>query len=139
MKRFTHGEAGSEVRFVNIPKQHHGLKKELLQALAQVIEGGAFILGKEVQKLEQESARWCNVRYGVGVNSGTDALVLALRALDIGPGDEVIVPDFTFVATASAVALVGATPVLADIDPETYTLDPGEVRRRITPRTRALV
>ncbi|MEW6517392.1 MAG: DegT/DnrJ/EryC1/StrS family aminotransferase [candidate division FCPU426 bacterium] len=127
------------VRYVNIAAQHRALRPALLRAMDRVIQDGHFILGPETQALEKELAGRCRAGYALGVNSGTDALVLALRSLNIGPGHEVIVPDFTFVATASAVLLVGATPVLADVEPGTLTLDPAQAAAKVTPRTRALI
>jgi len=128
-----------QVRFLNLAAQNHALRKELLQKFEAVINSSQFILGPEGKALEQEIAVLVRSKFAVGVNSGTDALVLALKALDIGPGDEVIVPDFTFIATASAVSLAGAIPVLADIEPDTFTLDPKEVMRCLTKRTRAII
>jgi len=131
--------AASTVQFLDLPAQHRALKRPLLAAIGRVLDGAQFILGPETTALEAEIAALCQARHGLGVNSGTDALVLALRALDLGPGDEVIVPDFTFIATASAVVLAGAVPVLADIEPDTFTLDPAEVEKKITPRTKAVI
>jgi dTDP-4-amino-4,6-dideoxygalactose transaminase len=104
-----------------------------------VLDGGQFILGPEVQGFEQEAAAYLGVPHAIGVANGTDAIVLVLRALEIGPGDEVVCPAFTFYATAEAIASVGATPVFADIDPATLNLDPADVERRLTPQTRAIV
>src|ERR1700730_9232095 len=98
---------------------------------------GQVILGSEVAGLEAEIAQYCGVGHAVGCGSGTDALLLALHALDIGPGDEVILPTFTFFATAGSVCRTGARPVFVDIDPATYNLDPFQVESEITPRTRA--
>lgn len=127
------------VRFLNLPAQQRALRKPLLAAIERVLASSHFILGPEVTALEQEVAQLAQANFGVGMNSGTDALVLALKALNIGPGDEVIVPDFTFVATATAVLLAQATPVLVDIDPQTMNLDPRQVERRITRRTKAVI
>jgi len=104
-----------------------------------VLRSQQFVLGKEGAALEEEVARLCGVSYGVGVASGTDALILALRACGVRAGDEVVLPPFTFVATGSAVSALGAKPVFADISPGTWNIDPGELRRHITPRTRAVV
>ena len=98
-----------------------------------------FILGDEVSGLEQEIATYCDARHAIGCNSGTDALIIALQALGIGPGDEVITTPFSFFATASSICRVGATPVFVDIDPETFNLDPQAVEEAITPRTRAIM
>ena len=129
----------SPVKFINLPAQHKKLQAGLLAALERTLAGAHFILGPETQALEKEIAALCGAHFGLGVNSGTDALVLSLRALNIGPKDEVIVPDFTFMATASAVMLAGATPVLADVDPATYTLTPEAVKKCLTGRTRAVI
>jgi dTDP-4-amino-4,6-dideoxygalactose transaminase len=111
----------------------------LLEAIERVLASSRFILGPEGEALEAELAACCGVRHAVGVASGTAALHLALRALDVGPGDEVITPAFSFVASASAVVHAGARPVFADIDLETFALDPALVERLITPRTRAVI
>ncbi len=124
---------------IALTRQHAALKAELLEAMERVLASSRFILGPEVQALEAEVATVCGVRYGVGVASGTDALALALRALGVGPGDEVVTPAFSFVASASAILHVGAVPVFVDIDLETYALDPELVERAFTPRTKALV
>src|SRR3989440_2906327 len=110
-----------------------------MERLGEVVESGRFILGPNVQAFEQEAAQFLGVPRAVGVANGTDALVLALDAMGIGPGDEVICPAFTFYATAEAIARRGATPVFADIDPATLNLDSESVAERITPRTRAIV
>ena len=107
--------------------------------MEDVVRSQQFVLGKKGEALEEEVARLCGVTHGVGVASGTDALILALRACGARAGDEVVVPPFTFVATGSAVSALGAKPVFADISPGTFNIDPAEVRRRITPRTRAII
>jgi len=124
---------------IDLTRQHAALREELLAAAARVLASGRFILGPEGKALEAEVAALCGVRHGVGVASGTDALHLSLRALDVGPGDEVITPAFSFVASASAVLHAGARPVFVDIDLETFALDPAQVERAITPRTRAVI
>jgi dTDP-4-amino-4,6-dideoxygalactose transaminase len=111
----------------------------LKQRLGDVLDGGAFVLGPNVRAFEQEAAAHLGVPHAIGVANGTDAIVLVLRALEIGPGDEVVCPAFTFYATAEAIASVGATPVFADIDPQTLNVDPADVERRLTPRTRAIL
>jgi dTDP-4-amino-4,6-dideoxygalactose transaminase len=111
----------------------------MLEAADRVLASCRFILGPEVAALESELAALCGSRHGIGVNSGTDALVLALLAVGVKPGDEVITPAFSFVASASAVVMVQARPVFVDIDPVTYNLDPALVARAVTPRTRAIV
>src|SRR5215210_7934428 len=107
--------------------------------IAEVLDSGVFILGPNVLAFEEEAAAYLGVPATIGVANGTDALVLALDAMEIGPGDEVICPAFTFYATAEAIARRGATPVFADIDPATANLDVENVASRITPRTRAIV
>jgi UDP-N-acetyl-3-dehydro-alpha-D-glucosamine 3-aminotranferase len=111
----------------------------MLEAAERVLASCRFILGPEVAALESELATLCGSRHGIGVNSGTDALVLALLAVGVKPGDEVITPAFSFVASASAVVMIQAKPVFVDIDPVTYNLDPALVARAVTPRTRAIV
>jgi dTDP-4-amino-4,6-dideoxygalactose transaminase len=126
------------VPFVNIGAQHAPIKAELLDAIGRVIDSGMFVLGAEVEEFERAFADVCGSRYAAGVNSGTDALVLALRALGVGPGDEVITAANSFIASAGCAAMLGATPVLADVGDD-YNLDPAAVERAITPRTKAIV
>lgn len=127
-----------KIPYVDIARQHAPLKRDLLAAVEQVLDQGAFILGPQVAEFEAQFARLVQVPFAVGVNSGTDAMILALRALGIGPGDEVITAANSFVASASCVALVGAKPVLADVGPD-YNLDPAAAAAAITPRTRAII
>jgi dTDP-4-amino-4,6-dideoxygalactose transaminase len=119
--------------------QYQPLDTEILAAIHTVLESGHYILGPQVGAFENEFARYLNIPHAVGCGSGTDALVLALRAYDIGAGDEVIVPSHTATATVAAVTMVGATPVFADIDPDFYTLNACEVESRCTSRTKAIV
>lgn len=127
------------IQLVDLGRQYRALRKEIDAAIAGVIEAGNFIGGPRGVVLEQTLAAYCGVRHGVGLNSGTDALILALRALGIGPGDEVIVPAFTFFAPAEAVSSVGARPVFVDVDSDTYCMDIGQTLERVTPRTRAVI
>jgi dTDP-4-amino-4,6-dideoxygalactose transaminase len=127
------------IPLVDVKAQYERLIPQIQERIAEVLESGVFILGPNVQAFEREAADYLGVPRTVGVANGTDALVLALDALGIGPGDEVICPAFTFYATAEAIARRGATPVFADIDPATLNLDPEDVSARITPRTRALM
>jgi dTDP-4-amino-4,6-dideoxygalactose transaminase len=124
---------------IDLVRQHTALREELLTAAARVLGSSRFILGPEGLALEAELSRLCGARHGIGVGSGTDALVLALRVLGVRPGDEVITSAFSFVASGSTIALAGATPVFVDIDPGTFNMDPALVERAITPRTRAIV
>jgi dTDP-4-amino-4,6-dideoxygalactose transaminase len=119
--------------------QHRALRPELEAAVGRVLASGQVILGPEVAALEDEVARVCGVGHGVGCGSGTDALSLALHGLGVGPGDEVILPTFTFFATAGSVCRAGATPVFVDMDPVSYNLDPAQVADKVTPRTRAIL
>ena len=119
--------------------QYAPLMPELKRAFADVLESGTFILGPNLKAFEHDAADYLGVPETIGVANGTDAIVLVLDALGIGPGDEVICPSFTFYATAESIARRGATPVFADIDPATYNLDPEDVAARITPRTRAIM
>ena len=123
----------------DLSAQHAAIGDEILTAIEGVLSSQRFILGREGAALEEEIATFCGVAHGVGVASGTDALILALRASGVRGGDEVLLPASTFVATGSAVSALGATPVFADVRPETYNLDPSELERRITARTRAVI
>ncbi len=124
---------------LDLARQTQALRAELDTAIDAVLRSGHFILGTNVEAFEREFAQYCGARHAVGVASGTDALELALRALDIGAGDEVITTPFTFVATAEAISCVGATPVFADVEPESYNLDPKAVERVISPKTKAMI
>jgi dTDP-4-amino-4,6-dideoxygalactose transaminase len=128
-----------KIPMVDLGAQTDRLWPELEKAVHDVLRSGRFILGPNVEAFEREAASFLGTRYAVGVGSGTDALVLGLRALGVGPGDEVIVPSFTFFATAESVSLVGATPVFADIEPTTFCLEPTAVAKAISLRTRAIV
>jgi dTDP-4-amino-4,6-dideoxygalactose transaminase len=130
---------GTGVPLCDLQAQYRELRPQLEAAVARVLASGQVILGPEVAALEEEIARYCGAGHAVGCASGTDALLLALQGLGVGPGDEVILPPFTFFATAGAVCRSGARPVFADIDPVTYNLDPLQVESKITPRTRALL
>ena len=128
-----------KVPLLDLQPEYAPLRSEILAAIARVCDSQHFILGAEVEQFETAMARRIGVRHAIGVSSGTDALLVSLMALDIGPGDEVITPTFSFVATAGSVARLGATPVFVDVDPVTLLIDPDAVRRAITPRTKAIV
>lgn len=127
------------VRLGDITGQYQTIRAEIDAAYAEVMSRGAFILGPEVKQLEAEIAALCGVEYGIGVNSGTDALLISLLALGIGEGDEVITTPFTFFATAETISLTGARPVFVDIDPGTFTIDSAAAEAAVTPRTRAIL
>ena len=127
-----------KVPFLDLAQQYRRIRDEL-GVVQDVLASGRYILGENVAALEQEIADLCNCAYGVGVASGTDALVLALMALGVGPGDEVITTPFSYVATAAAILRVGAEPVFVDIDRDTYNLDPERVERAVTERTKAIL
>jgi dTDP-4-amino-4,6-dideoxygalactose transaminase len=129
----------TEIPLIDVKAQYEPLIPRIRAAFDEVLENGQFVLGPNVSAFEAEAARYLGVRETVGVANGTDAIVLVLNALEIGPGDEVICPAFTFYATAETIARVGATPVFADIDPQTLNLDPDRVAERITPRTKAII
>ncbi len=114
-------------------------KPRLIEALAEVVDGGRYILGPEVEAFEEEFAHYLGARHCVGVGNGTDAITIALRALGVGPGDEVVCPSFTFYATVEGAVNAGATPVYCDIDPRTFCVTPETVRAAMTPRTKAIV
>jgi dTDP-4-amino-4,6-dideoxygalactose transaminase len=139
----SHFERGNEkaakVPLLDLGRSTAELRDELLAAVTRVIDSGQFLLGAEVARLEESIARLCGVEHAIACSSGSDALLFALMALDIGDGDEVIVPSFTFFATASAVWRLGAKPVFVDIDPKTFNLDPNLIEEAITPLTRAII
>lgn len=128
-----------KVPFLDLGRQFAAIAEELEQAVLGVVRSGQYVLGENLAALEAAMAAYCGTAFGVGVGSGTDALMLSLEALGIGPGDEVVTSPFTFVATAEVISRIGATPVFADIDPSSYNLDPAEVVRRLTSRTRAVI
>lgn len=128
-----------QVKLLDLTGQYLNLRREIRKAIDELCDAQAFILGPTVERFEKNLAAYCGTKHAIGVSSGTDALICALMALDIKAGDEVVVPPFTFFATASCVARVGAKPVFADIDPETFNLDPKQLEKAITPRTKAII
>jgi dTDP-4-amino-4,6-dideoxygalactose transaminase len=128
-----------QVPLLDLAAQYAPIRDAVVEAVTRVVDTQKFILGPEVERFEAEAASYLGARHAIGVTSGTDALLVAMMALDLGPGDEVIVPTYSFFATAGCVSRTGATPVLVDIDPVTYNLDVEAVRRAVTPRTRAIV
>jgi dTDP-4-amino-4,6-dideoxygalactose transaminase len=127
------------IPLIDLKKQYRSLKSEFDAAIERVLDNSQFILGPEVAAFEEEFSAYSGVNYGIGVNSGTSALHLALLAAGIGPGDEVITAPFTFVATVGAIRYTGARPVFVDIDPETFTMDPDLLEIAITERTKAII
>lgn len=127
------------MQFIDLQAQYRAYRHEIQRRIQTVLEHGQFILGPEVAELESALARYVGVRHCITVASGTDSLEIALRALGIGPGDEVITVPFTWISTAEVIALVGARPVFVDIEPDTYNIDPDRIEAAITPRTRALL
>ena len=127
------------IPLVDLTAQYHSIKEEIDAAVNTTLESGYFILGPAVSKFEESIASYLSVNHAIGLASGTDALVLALRALNIGPGDEVIVPAYTFFATAGTVISVGARPVFVDIDPINYELDVTQIKDHITSQTKAII
>ena len=129
----------SSIPILDLTRQYRSIQQELDRAVLDVLAAGSYINGPNVRAFEQELAAYCGAAEAVALNSGTDALHLSLRALGIGPGDEVITTPFTFVATTEAIGMVGATPVFVDIDPATFTIDATAIEAAITPRTRAIL
>jgi dTDP-4-amino-4,6-dideoxygalactose transaminase len=127
------------IPLVDLTAQYHSIKEEIDAAIRTTLESGHFILGPAVSKFEQDIASYLGVDHAIGLASGTDALVLALRALDIGADDDVIVPAYTFFATAGTVMAAGAKPIFVDIDPVTYEMDVAQIKDRITSRTKAII
>ena len=128
-----------QIPILDLKLQNDPLMPELRQAFERVMNSGRYILGPEVEKFESRCAAIAGVKHGIGVSSGTDAILLALMALDIGPGDEVICPSFTFFATAGCIARTGARPVFADSLPDTFNINVQDARKKITPRTKAII
>ncbi len=127
------------VPLLDLARQHSPLRPQIMAALERICQSGAFVLGPDVTQLEQQMAGYCQAKHAIGCASGSDALLLALMALDISAGDEVILPSFTFFATASAVTRLGAKPVFADIDPQTFNINPEHAASLVTSATKAIL
>jgi len=119
------------IPFIDLKSQYRRIEDAVKRGIDGVLEHGAYVMGPEITELENRLSNYCGVRHGVGCASGTDALIMALMALEVGPGDAVFTTPFTFMATAEAVALLGATPIFVDVDPVTFNIDPDDLRRRI--------
>ncbi|BAY80197.1 Cys/Met metabolism pyridoxal-phosphate-dependent enzyme (plasmid) [Nostoc linckia NIES-25] len=128
----------NQIPYINLKSQHAALKSELLAAVGEVLDDGNFILGEQVAEFEHQFAQLCGVRYAIGVNSGTDALIFALKALGIGSGDEVITVPNSFVASASCICVLGAKPVFVDVGDD-YNIDVSQIAAAITPKTKAII
>jgi dTDP-4-amino-4,6-dideoxygalactose transaminase len=128
-----------KVPLLDLKAQHSTIRSEIREAIERVVDSQHFILGPEVEGLEREIAAFCNVRFAIGVSSGTDALLAALMAIGTGPGDEIITSAYSFFATAGVIARLGARPVFVDIDPKTFNLDSAAVSRKITSQTKAIM
>jgi dTDP-4-amino-4,6-dideoxygalactose transaminase len=135
----THSSLPTSVPLIDVQRQYAELEQALQDAIQRVCASGRFVLGAENTELEQALSKYCRAKHAIACASGSDALLLALMALEIGPGDEVILPSFTFFATASAVARLGARPVFVDIEPDTFNLDPTAVQRHLTHKTKAIL
>jgi dTDP-4-amino-4,6-dideoxygalactose transaminase len=129
----------TKVPILDLKPQYNSIKSEIRDAIDRVLESGAFIMGPDVKLFEEEVAKYLGVKHAIGVNSGTDALVIGLRALGIGEGDEVITTPFSFFATAESISSVGAKPIFVDIDPRTFNIDPTKIAEKITAKTKAIM
>jgi dTDP-4-amino-4,6-dideoxygalactose transaminase len=128
-----------KVPLLDLQAQYTSIQEELDAALKEIVKSCRFILGPTVQSFEEEMAAYCGTKYAVGVASGTDALLLSLRAVGVGPGDEVITVAYSFFATAGVISRLGAAPIFVDIDPKTYNINPDLIAEKITPRTKAIM
>ncbi len=136
---FSDTDPAQPIPMIDLKAQHQTIARDVMQAVDAVFESQGFVMGESVSNFEEAVAKYCDSRHAIGCASGTDALILALMALDIGPGAEVITTPFSFFATASSIARVGAKPVFVDIDPVSFNLDPALIEAAITPRTKAIM
>jgi UDP-2-acetamido-2-deoxy-ribo-hexuluronate aminotransferase len=127
------------IRMVDLQLQYQKIKEEIDKAIADILETTAFIKGPQIAKFEQELGKYLGVKHVIGCANGTDALMIALMALDLKPGDEVITPAFTFIATVETIAFLGLKPVLSDVDPDTFNIDCSQLEKLVTPRTKAII
>ncbi len=128
-----------KIKFLNLTQQYKLIKKEIDSAIKRVFNSGVFIGGKEVEDFEKRIAQFCGIKYAISLNSGTDALFLSLKVLDIGKGDEVITTPFTFIATAEVIVSCDAKPVFVDIDPKNFNINPSKIEKKITKKTKAII
>src|SRR6185312_12789038 len=126
------------IPFIDLKTQYQALKGQINERIQNVLEHGQFIMGPEVEECERRLSQFSGAKHAIACASGTDAAVMAMMAMGLGPGDEVIMPAFSFIATAESVVLVGATPVYVDIDPKTYNMDVKALEKAITPKTKAI-
>src|SRR5437588_6101610 len=129
----------THVKLLDLQAQYLPIRNEIRRAIDEVCDEQALILGPHVERFEKRLAAYCGTKHAIGVSSGTDALLCALMAAGMKPGDEVICPSFTFFATAGSIARLGATPVFAEIDPATFNLDPSKIEEKVTARTKAII
>ena len=132
-------DSPTPVPFIDLREQHATIRTEVMEAVGRVFESQAFVLGEEVSDFEADAAEYCDSEHAIGCASGTDALLLALTACGVGPGDEVITSPFTFFATAGSIHRVGATPVFVDIEPDGFNIDPAAIEDAVTGRTKAIM
>jgi UDP-2-acetamido-2-deoxy-ribo-hexuluronate aminotransferase len=128
-----------KINFIDLPGQYKTIKEEVLTEINKVLDSGQYIMGKAVTELELQVAKFNNVKHAIACSSGTDALLIALMALDVGQGDEIITTPFTFIATSEVIALIGARPVFVDIEADTFNLDPKKIEAAITKKTKAII
>src|SRR5688572_23401073 len=129
----------TKVKMLDLQEQYFSIRGDVRRVLDELCDAQDFILGPRVEVFEQNLAKYCGTKHAIGVSSGTDALLCSLMALDVGPGDEIICPAFTFFATAGSIARAGAKPIFADIDPHTFNIDPADLKRKLTARTKVIM